>query len=452
MGSEELLAIWRRVCCHDRPLTPTVMEEFAAGNPAVELVDEVDWLTVLVVCCIAIFLIVVIILSTLYVISYRQKQKKKYNFGVKKPKNTERTFLNFRKSSPVSNPDKGNHYLKKSPSPTGLKSPPCCEPNNETSLSPCEEFINPRPLISTSPQLPRRDHEENADISFTENEDGAKLGKLFFTIKYSFEKTALIVTVNKCSNLPAKDSANNTSDPYVKLQLLPEKQHKVKTRVLRRTLNPVYDEDFTFYGVNFNQLPILTLHFVVLSFDRYSRDDVVGEVMLEMDNLDLKDSEVLPVSLIRDIAPRSMKLKDQGRGELLVSVCHQPAAARLTVVVLKARNLPKMDITGMSDPYVKIYLLHKDQRISKKKTHVKKRTLNPVFNESFVFDLPRTDNGLADVQLEFALLDWDRVTKNEVIGRLNLGGPKCEGSALHHWKEIQASPRRQIAEWYKLKE
>ena len=40
----------------------------------------------------------------------------------------------------------------------------------------------------------------------------------------------------------------------------------------------------------------------------------------------------------------------------------------------------------------------------------------------------------------------------QVIGRLNLGGPKCEGSALHHWQEIQASPRRQIAEWHKLKE
>ena len=73
-------------------------------------------------------------------------------------------------------------------------------------------------------------------------------------------------------------------------------------------------------------------------------------------------------------------------------------------------------ISSLADPYVKIYLLHKDQRISKKKTHVKKRTLNPVFNESFVFDLPRTDNGVADVQLEFALLDWDRVTKNEVLG------------------------------------
>ena len=42
-------------------------------------------------------------------------------------------------------------------SPTGAKSPPGCEPNNEASLSPCEEFINRRPLISASPQVhPRR--------------------------------------------------------------------------------------------------------------------------------------------------------------------------------------------------------------------------------------------------------------------------------------------------------
>lgn len=37
----------------------------------------------------------------------------------------------------------------------------------------------------------------------------------------------------------------------------------------------------------------------------------------------------------------------QGRGEILISLCYQPAANRLTVVILKARNLPKMDLTGL---------------------------------------------------------------------------------------------------------
>lgn len=75
-----------------------------------------------------------------------------------------------------------------------------------------------------------------------------------------------------------------------------------------------------------------------------------------------------------------------------------------------------------------------------------------MFNESFVFDIPAGGEGLDSVSLEFLLLDWDRVTKNEVIGTLELGGPKCNGSALHHWNEVCNSPRRQIADWHKLRE
>ena len=80
-----------------------------------------------------------------------------------------------------------------------------------------------------------------------------------------------------------------------------------------------------------------------------------------------------------------------------------------------------------SDPYVKIYMLCNEQRTgTKKKTHVKKKTLNPVFNESFVFDLPQHlegideggegggANSIKNISFEFQLLDWDRVTKNEV--------------------------------------
>ena len=70
---------------------------------------------------------------------------------------------------------------------------------------------------------------------------------------------------------------------------------------------------------------------------------------------------------------------------------------------------------SLSDPYVKIYLHHDNRRLTKKKTHIKKRSLNPVFNESFVFDLPATEEDLSSLQLEFVVLDWDRVTRNEVL-------------------------------------
>lgn len=277
-----------------------------------------------------------------------------------------------------------------------------------------------------------------------------KLGTLHFRLNYDAMRSALVVTVVKATDLPAPHdtSATTSIDPYVKLQLLPDKRHKVKTRVLRKTQNPVYDEIFTFYGIDVNQLPSTILHFVVLSFDRFSRDDIIGEVVYPIgDSTDYREADT---TVARDISPRHIRLTGQGRGEMLVSLCYQPAACRLTVVVLKARNLPQMDITGLSDSYVKVYLLYNGQRIAKKKTHVKKRTLNPVFNESFVFDIPYTD-GLHNISMEFLALDWDRVTKNEVIGQLKLG-LDTPGPEARHWREVINNPRKQIAEWHKLKE
>lgn len=67
------------------------------------------------------------------------------------------------------------------------------------------------------------------------------------------------------------------------------------------------------------------------------------------------------------------------------------------------------------DPYVKLYMVYNGQRIAKKKSHVKKRTLSPVYNESFVFELPSSDmRDLDSIQFEIVVMDWDRVTKNEV--------------------------------------
>ena len=44
------------------------------------------------------------------------------------------------------------------------------------------------------------------------------------------------------------------------------------------------------------------------------------------------------------------------------------------------------------------------------------------------------------------VVDWDRVTKNEMMGRLELS----RGENNKHWQEIQDKPRRQIAQWHRL--
>ncbi|KAK2581692.1 hypothetical protein KPH14_002179 [Odynerus spinipes] len=290
------------------------------------------------------------------------------------------------------------------------------------------------------------------NLEAPDNKDG-DLGVLVFKLRYKSEQNALAVTVVKCKKLPARDQVHASSDPYVKLQLLPDKRHHVKTRVLRNTRNPVYNEDFTFFGINKSQLEEISLHFIVLSFDRYSRDEIIGELTCALSSIPgLKDSDNQEISLRRNICPRSLKIQSQGRGELLVSFGWQPAMSQLAVSVLKARNLPKMDVTGLADPYVQIYLYRKSKCIATKKTHVKKRTLSPVFNEPFVFEIPNNIHNLHNVSLEIVLLDWDRFVKNEVIGRLTFGGPKCQGSALNHWNDFCRYPRQQLAQWHKLRE
>ncbi|KAL9823195.1 synaptotagmin-11 isoform 6-T16 [Geothlypis trichas] len=176
--------------------------------------------------------------------------------------------------------------------------------------------------------------------------DDVTLGELTFSVDYNFPKKALVVTIQQAHGLPVMDEHTQSSDPYIKMTILPDKRHRVKTRVLRKTLEPVFDETFTFYGIPYSQLQDLVLHFLVLSFDRFSRDDVIGEVMVPLAGVDPSTGKV---QLTREILKRNIQ-KCISRGELQVSLSYQPVAQRMTVVVLKARHLPKMDITGLSVP------------------------------------------------------------------------------------------------------
>lgn len=58
------------------------------------------------------------------------------------------------------------------------------------------------------------------------------------------------------------------------------------------------------------------------------------------------------------------------------------------------------------DPYVKVSLMCDGRRLKKRKTSTKRNTLNPVYNEAIVFDVP--PENIDQISLLIAVMDYDR--------------------------------------------
>ncbi|XP_077566969.1 synaptotagmin-7-like isoform X5 [Stigmatopora nigra] len=280
----------------------------------------------------------------------------------------------------------------------------------------------------------------------SEDDDGEgpiseKLGRIQFSIGYSFQNTTLTVKLLRGQELPAKDFSG-TSDPFVKIYLLPDKKHKLETKVKRKNLNPHWNETFLFEGFPYEKVRERTLYLQVLDYDRFSRNDPIGEVSIPLNKVELGQIK----TFWKELKPCS---DGSGRrGDLLLSLCYNPTANTITVNIIKARNLKAMDIGGTSDPYVKVWLMHKDRRVEKKKTVTMKRCLNPVFNESFPFDIPA--HVLRETTIIITVMDKDRLSRNDVIGKIYLSW-KSGPAEVKHWKDMLARPRTNVAQWHALK-
>eukprot|EP00057_Strongylocentrotus_purpuratus_P029453 XP_011683927.1 PREDICTED: synaptotagmin-7 isoform X1 [Strongylocentrotus purpuratus] len=270
---------------------------------------------------------------------------------------------------------------------------------------------------------------------------GEELGKIQFSLMYDFPDQTLVLRIVKANHLPAKDFSG-TSDPFVKIMLLPDKKVKMETKVKRKNLNPIWNESFHFEGYPYSKIQERVLHLQVLDYDRFSRNDPIGEINLPLAEIDLTHEKLY----WRSLTPSK---KSSGKlGSLLISLCYAPTAGRITITVLKCQNLAAKDITGKSDPYVKIWHMHKDKRVEKKKTVIKYHTLNPVYNESFVFNIPL--DRIRDTTFVVSVLDKDRLSKNDMIGGILLGA-RTSPAEMSHWNEMMSKPRTNIAKWHVLK-
>lgn len=92
------------------------------------------------------------------------------------------------------------------------------------------------------------------------------------------------------------------------------------------------------------------------------------------------------------------------------TVAIQKPVGILHVKVIRAVKLLKMDLLGLSDPYVKLSL--SGEKLPAKKTTVIKKTLNPEWNEEFKLAVKDPQSQM----LHINVYDWDKVGAHDRLG------------------------------------
>ncbi|NWX23713.1 SYT1 protein, partial [Aegotheles bennettii] len=265
-------------------------------------------------------------------------------------------------------------------------------------------------------------------------------GKLQYSLEYNLRVQELKVGVKQAAELKAMDSGG-TSDPYVIIYLTTDMKKKYETKVYRKTLNPVFNESFTFQ-VPQAEVPESTLVMQIYDFNRFTKHDIIGEVRLPLASVSLQHV----IEQWSDLVAAS-KVEEEHLGEICFSLRYVPSTGKLTVLIVEAKKLKRMDSHGLSDPFVKVHLILNRKKWKKKTTSVKKNTLSPYFNEAFVFEVPF--NQIQNTDVVISVWDHDKVTKNEPIGKLFLGC-RATGNQLRHWSDMLSNPSRPLAQWHSL--
>ncbi|XP_047112001.1 synaptotagmin-5, partial [Schistocerca piceifrons] len=369
--------------------------------------------------------------------------------------------------TPLGGPDR-------SPSPVGARAASPCPscpgpgPSPSPSPSPSLQQVQPQPragrclsplLLSAGPGTPPPSRDPPASplgalqpdlyarrdgpLFLDARTRGRSLGRLHLRLHYDFDKSDLHIHLIEAHDLAGSEQGG-FSDPYVRLSLVPPVDNrKRQTAIHRHDPNPFFNQHFKF-PVSHQDLQEKTLVLQVFDYDRFSRNDVIGEVRMSMEDLDVTSS----VEVWGEISKH--KKPPEELQEVLLSLSYLPSAERLTVVLLKARNLFLPPDKDTVDPFVKVYLLNGGKRVKKKKTAARKSNCNPVWNEALTFNV--ASSILPQTAVEVCVMDQG----NDLIGHTPLLGccvigPQEEGPEQDHWRDMTQSPRKAVAMWHTLR-
>ncbi|GAA6225718.1 synaptotagmin-like protein 2 [Lates japonicus] len=289
-------------------------------------------------------------------------------------------------------------------------------------------------------------------------------GNIQFSINYIQRLREFHIFVAECRDLAAVDPKRQRSDPYVKSYLVPDKANlgKRKTSVKKKTLNPTFNEILR-YRVRMEYLRTQTLILSVWHHDTFGRNSFLGEVDMDLSKWDFDHTQMNYLPLKARTTPTLAP--SNGRGEMKLAIRFLPqiphsegiakdghSTGEVHIWVKECKNLPLIRAT--IDPYVKCFVLPDTSRKSRQKTRVLRRTVDPVFNHTMVYDGIR-EADLMDACVELTVWDRDRLASNLLGGlRLGVGTGKSYGAPVDWmdstpyevalWERMIASPNEWV--------
>ncbi|XP_048073346.2 synaptotagmin-like protein 2 isoform X33 [Ursus arctos] len=281
-------------------------------------------------------------------------------------------------------------------------------------------------------------------------------GNIQFAVDYVDSLKELHVFVAQCKDLAAADVKKQRSDPYVKTYLLPDKgkMGKKKTLVVKKTLNPVYNEILR-YKIEKQILKTQKLNLSVWHRDTFKRNSFLGEVELDLETWDWDNKQNKQLKwypLKRKTAPVALEAENRGEMKLALQYVPEPIPGKklpttgeVHIWVKECLDLPQLRGSHLNS-FVKCIILPDTSRKSRQKTRAVGKTTNPVFNHTMVYDGFRPED-LTEACVELTVWDHYKLT-NQFLGglRIGFGTGKSYGTEVD-WMD---STSEEVALWEKM--
>ncbi|XP_052438007.1 protein piccolo isoform X1 [Carassius gibelio] len=150
----------------------------------------------------------------------------------------------------------------------------------------------PSPGQPGSPSVKKRHSSKSAEV--LKPQPHPITGEIQLQINYDRNMGNLIVHVLQARNLAPREN-NGYTDPFVKVYLLPGRgqvmvvqnasaENKRRIKYVQKTQNPEWNQTVIYKNIHLEQLKKKTLEVTVWDYDRYSSNDFLGEVLIDLSN------------------------------------------------------------------------------------------------------------------------------------------------------------------------